>query len=58
MEQDERAALMADLRRYKELLSGTLDPAKIAGLEHVIDRLEAKLAFMNRSSLPNTSSAP
>lgn len=43
MDKDECKAVLRDLARYREWLSGTLDPAKLAGLEYVIRRLEAKL---------------
>ena len=43
MDEDERKAVIADLFRYRGLLSGTLDPAKLGGYEHIIRRLEARL---------------
>jgi hypothetical protein len=58
MDRDERAALMADILRCTELLSGTLDPSEIAGLEYIIGRLNAKLAAMGPASPADTSCAP
>jgi hypothetical protein len=52
MDQDERAAIVASLRRYNEMLSGTLDPIKLEALELIIGRLERELAAMDRASPP------
>jgi len=56
MDQDERAAIVASLRRYNEMRSGTLDPIKLEALELIIGRLERELAAMDRASPPNRSS--
>jgi hypothetical protein len=53
MDPDERAGLLAELRRYTEMLSETVDPKRIAGLEYLIRRCEEKLAAMG---LPPASS--
>ena len=55
MDQDERAAIVASLRRYTEMLSGTLDPIKIEPLELIIGRLEREPAAIDRASPPNRS---
>jgi hypothetical protein len=43
MDEDERKALMDDITHHRELLSGTLDPATLVGLEYLIRRLEGKV---------------
>ncbi len=43
MDEDEQRALLAQLRYYRELLSSTLDSAKISGYEYMIGRIEARL---------------
>jgi hypothetical protein len=58
MQQDERAAMVAEIAHYRELLSGTLDPAELQTLETIIARLEGKLAAFDRASPPGASSAP
>jgi hypothetical protein len=55
MDQDERAAIVASLRHYNELLSGTLDLIRLAALEHLIGRPERDLAAMDRVSPPGMS---
>ena len=58
MPADDRAAVMAELRLYKELLGGTLDPVKVGALGYLIRNLEAKLAAMGPPSSANISSDP
>jgi len=58
MEHDERAATVVEITRYRERLSGTLDPAELQTLEYIIARLERKLAAMDRASPSGASTAP
>ena len=58
MEQDERAAMVAEIAHYLELLSGTLDPVELQALETIIARLKGKLAAFDRASPSGASSAP
>jgi hypothetical protein len=54
MDEDERKALVADITHHRELLSGTLDPGKLAGLEFLIRRLEGKLTAAGFPLPPET----
>ena len=58
MPADDRAAVMAELRLYKELVGGTLDPVKVGALGYLIRHLEAKLAAMGQPSSASMSSDP
>jgi hypothetical protein len=50
MSEDERKAVLANLARYRDLLSGTLDPMTLAGYEYLIKQCDEKLAAMDRAS--------